>query len=160
MMLDVLELKHLYLIVHIVEKEFIIVVLQNGLVSNANNQYDFNQQTQLPPCHQDSPGPWITAQLLMIVPIALPLDSLLLRGVSTGPCFCFRARRRKHAWRHARPRNDLKAGPALMPRNNRLSSGRAMIVPNYFLKLESKMKFVVTIMRLFVKSNKPNIILM
>ena len=34
-MLNVLELKHLYLIVHIMEKEFMIVVLQNGLVSNA-----------------------------------------------------------------------------------------------------------------------------
>ena len=58
--------------------------------------------------------------------IALPLDSLLLRGVSAGPCFCLLARRRKHALRHARPRNGLKAGPALTPRNNRLSSGRAM----------------------------------
>ena len=59
--------------------------------------------------------------------MALPLDSLLLRGVSAGPCFCLRARRRKHAWHHACPRNGLKAGPALTPRNNRLSSGRDMV---------------------------------
>ena len=49
--------------------------------------------------------------------IALPLDSLLLRGVS------------KHARHHAHPRDGLKAGPALAPRNNRLSSGRAMGIP-------------------------------
>ena len=49
----------------------------------------------------------------LVVAIALPLDSLLLRGVSAGPCFCLQARRRKHARRHARPRDGLKAGPAL-----------------------------------------------
>ena len=62
----------------------------------------------------------------MVFTIALPLDSLLLRGVSAGPCFCLRARHRKHMRRHARPCEDLKAGPALTPRNNRLSSGRVM----------------------------------
>ena len=35
-------------------------------------------------------------------------------------------RRRKHTRRHAGPRDGLKVGPALTPRNNRLSSGRAM----------------------------------
>ena len=58
--------------------------------------------------------------------IAIPLDSLLLRGVRAGPCFCLQAWRRKHARHHARPRDSLKADPALTPRNNRLSSGRAM----------------------------------
>ena len=58
--------------------------------------------------------------------IALPLDSLLLRGVSAGPCFCLQARRCKYAQRHACPRDSLKAGPALTPRNNRLYIGRAM----------------------------------
>ena len=60
--------------------------------------------------------------------IALPLDSLLLRGVSAGPCFCLQARRGKHVRRHARPCEGQKAGPALTPRNNRLTSGRAMTV--------------------------------
>ena len=45
--------------------------------------------------------------------IALPLDSLLLRGVSAGPCVCLRARRRKHMRGHARPCDSRKAGPAL-----------------------------------------------
>ena len=59
--------------------------------------------------------------------IALPLDSLLLRGISARPCFCLRARRRKQALCHARPRDGLKAGLGLMPRSNRLSNGRAMV---------------------------------
>ena len=67
--------------------------------------------------------------------IALLLDSLLLRGVSAGPCFCLWARCRKHARRHARPRDGLKAGPALTPRNNRLSSGRAMQYNKFFGEL-------------------------
>ena len=65
--------------------------------------------------------------------IALPLDSLLLRGVSAGPCFCLRAWRRKHARRHVCPRDGLKAGPALTPHNNRLSSERAMPDYNWLL---------------------------
>ena len=65
---------------------------------------------------------------VLFVTIALPLDSLLLCGVSAGPCFCLRALRFKHVPRHVRPRDGLKAGPALTPRNNRLSSGRAMFV--------------------------------
>ena len=64
---------------------------------------------------------------LTVHTIAVPLDSLLLRGVSAGPCFGGRARRRKHARRHARPRDCLKPGPALTPRNNRLSNGTAML---------------------------------
>ena len=72
------------------EKAWLSITLIFKICAMCHNSYDFNQQTQLHPCHQDSPGPLITAQLLMIVPIALPLDSLLLRGVSTGPCFCFR----------------------------------------------------------------------
>ena len=36
-------------------------------------------------------------------------------------------RRHKHARRHVRPCDGLKAGPALTTRNNRLSSGRAML---------------------------------
>ena len=32
---------------------------------------------------------------------------------STGPGFCWQARRRKKARRHVRPRNSLKQGPAL-----------------------------------------------
>ena len=67
---------------------------------------------------------WILGYLA--IRIALPLDSLLLRGFTAGPCFCLQARRRKHAWRHACPRDGLKQGPALTPQNNRLSSGRAM----------------------------------
>jgi hypothetical protein len=59
--------------------------------------------------------------------IALPLNSLLLHGVSARPYFGVWARRRKHARRHARPRDGLKASLALTPRNNRLSNGRAMI---------------------------------
>ena len=55
--------------------------------------------------------------------IALPLDSMLLRGVSAGTCFCLQARRRKHAWRSARQPDGLKQGPALMPR---ISNERAM----------------------------------
>ena len=58
--------------------------------------------------------------------MAVRLDSLLLGGVSAGPCFWVRARRHKHARRHARPRVGLKQGPALTPRNNRLSNGTAM----------------------------------
>ena len=58
--------------------------------------------------------------------IALPLDSLLLRGVAARPCFCLQAQHRKHARRHAHPRDGLKAGLGLMPRSNRLSNGRAM----------------------------------
>ena len=52
--------------------------------------------------------------------IALPLDSLLLQGVSAGTAFrpsCGRT------WRRA---CKQKQGPALTSRNNRLSSGRAM----------------------------------
>ena len=64
---------------------------------------------------------------VLFVTIALPLDSLLLCGVSAGPCFGLRALRFKHVPRHVRPRDGLKAGPALTPRNNRLSSGRAML---------------------------------
>ena len=60
------------------------------------------------------------------VVIVLPLDSLLLHGISAGPCFCLWARRIKHARHHGLPRDGLKAGPALTPLNNRLSSGRAM----------------------------------
>ena len=56
-----------------------------------------------------------------------PFHSLLLHGVSAGPCFFLRVRRRKHACRHAGPRDGLKVGPALTPSNNRLSSGRAML---------------------------------
>ena len=59
--------------------------------------------------------------------IALPLNSLLLHGVSARPYFGVWARRRKHARRHARPRDGLKASLALTPRNNRLSNGRAMM---------------------------------
>ena len=55
--------------------------------------------------------------------IALPL---LLRGVSAGPCFCLRVQHRKHPRRHVRPSDGLKVGPALTPRNDRLSSGKAM----------------------------------
>ena len=58
--------------------------------------------------------------------ISLPLDSLLLRGVSAGPAF---RPLRGHAWCHAclrRRARKQKQGPALTPRNNRLSSGRAM----------------------------------
>ena len=62
----------------------------------------------------------------MVSCIAVRLDSLLLRGVRAGPCFWERARRRKHARRHARPRNGLKPGLAQMPRNNRLSNRTAM----------------------------------
>ena len=58
--------------------------------------------------------------------LALPLDSLLLRGVAARPCFCLRAWRRKHARHHAPPRDGLKAGLGLTPRSNRLSNGRAM----------------------------------
>ena len=61
--------------------------------------------------------------------IALTLDSLLLRGVAARPCFCLRARCRKHARRHARPRDGLKSGLGLTPRN-RVSNGRAMRKPN------------------------------
>ena len=60
--------------------------------------------------------------VLLLLGIALPLDSLSLLGVSAGPCFCLRARR------HARPHDGLKQGPALKPRNNRLSNGRAMLL--------------------------------
>ena len=58
--------------------------------------------------------------------IALPLDSLLLSGVSAGPAFRPSLGR---AWRRTCLRRRAckqKQGPALMPRNNRLSSGRAM----------------------------------
>ena len=58
--------------------------------------------------------------------IALPLDSLLLRGVTARLCFCLWARRCKHARRHSCPRNGLKAGLGLTPRRNRLSNGRPM----------------------------------
>ena len=58
--------------------------------------------------------------------IPLPLDSLLLRGVSARPFFCLRARCRKHERRHVRPRDGLKAGLGLTPCSNRLSNGRAM----------------------------------
>ena len=54
------------------------------------------------------------------------LDSLLLRGISAWPCFFLRARRRKHARRHARPCDGLKAGLGLTQWSNRLSNGRAM----------------------------------
>ena len=68
----------------------------------------------------------------MVLSIAVQLDSLLLRGVSGGPCFGGRTRCRKHARRqarrHARPCNGLKQGPALTPRNNRLSHGKAMVL--------------------------------
>ena len=50
-----------------------------------------------------------------------------LSNLAARPCFWVRVRRRKHAWHHACPRNGLKAGPALTPRNNRLSSGRDMV---------------------------------
>ena len=59
--------------------------------------------------------------------IALPLDSLLLRGVAARHCFWLRARRSKHARRHAGPCDGLKAGLGLTPRCNRLSNGRAMV---------------------------------
>ena len=68
--------------------------------------------------------PW--GLVVMPGPIALPLDSLLLRGVAARPCFWLRARCHKHARRHARPRESLKAGLGTTPRNNRLSNGRAM----------------------------------
>ena len=39
---------------------------------------------------------YVTSRFRQIVwAIALPLDSLLLRGVSAGPCFCLQARRPK-----------------------------------------------------------------
>ena len=41
--------------------------------------------------------------------IALPLDSLLLRGVAARSCFWLRAQCHKHARRHARPLDSLKA---------------------------------------------------
>ena len=49
----------------------------------------------------------------MAVAIALPLDSLLLRSVAARPYYCLRVRRRKHVWRHACPRDGLKAGLGL-----------------------------------------------
>ena len=58
--------------------------------------------------------------------ITLPLNSLLLHGVTAGPCF---RPSRGRAWRRAclrRRASRLKQGPALTPRNNRLSNGRAM----------------------------------
>ena len=68
-------------------------------------------------------------------PIALPLDSLLLHGVSARPCFWVRARPCKHARCHACPWDGLKAGLGLTPRNNRLSNGRAMMhVKNWIVK--------------------------
>ena len=68
--------------------------------------------------------------------IALPLNSLLLHGVSARPCFGVRARRCKHARRHARPIDGLKQGLALTPRNNRLSNGRAMLYNKEFRKIQ------------------------
>ena len=41
--------------------------------------------------------------------IALPLDSLLLRGVAARSCFWLRAQCHKHARCHARPLDSLKA---------------------------------------------------
>ena len=58
--------------------------------------------------------------VVMASSIALPLDSLLLRGVSAGPCFCLWSRCCKHARRRACTRDGLKQGPTLTPRNNRL----------------------------------------
>jgi hypothetical protein len=43
-----------------------------------------------------------------------------------------RARHHKHAQRHARPRDSLKAGLGLTPRSNRLSNGRAMLESQFF----------------------------
>ena len=62
--------------------------------------------------------------------IALPLDSLLLHGVSAGPCFCLQARRRKHARRHACPRDSLKQGQL----NKALLYISSMIDVNFHLK--------------------------
>ena len=91
-------------------------------------------------CHQSghftelaySPGERVNVlQFIIVKPIAIPLYSLLLHGVSAGPCFWGRAWRHKHARRHARPRDGLKPGPALTPHNNRLSNGRAMSLINF-----------------------------
>ena len=60
--------------------------------------------------------------------MALPLDSLILRGVSPRPAF---RPSRGRAWRRVclrRRARKQKKGLALTPRNNRLSSGRAMAV--------------------------------
>ena len=70
--------------------------------------------------------------------------SLFLRGVSEGPCFCLWARRCKHEQCYARPRDGLKAGPALTPPNNRLSSGRAMISHEMNIDMLSKKWYFVT----------------
>ena len=58
--------------------------------------------------------------------IAIPLDSLLLRGVAARPYFCLQAWCREHTRRHARRPDGLKAGLGMTPQSSRLSNGRAM----------------------------------
>ena len=70
---------------------------------------------------------WQLGHCYVINAKALPLDSLLLRGISAGPAF---RPSRGRAWRRAclrRRARKQKQSPALTPRNNRLSCGRAMI---------------------------------
>ena len=68
------------------------------------------------------------------LPIALPLDSLLLHGVSPRPAF---RPSRGRTWRRSCLRHRArrqKKGLALTPRNKRLSNGRGMKLPkvNFF----------------------------